>query len=87
VHQYTDGGYGHNAWPYGYGHYGVWAGAPQTYVDVSQYVDGTLILDAVDMHTKKLVFRGVGNDIVKGPEANAETIREAVKKMVATLPK
>ena len=87
VEQYTDWGYAHGAWPYGYGHYGMWAGAPQTYVDVSHYLEGTLILDAVDLHTKKLVFRGTGTDVVSGPESNAEKIREAVKKMVDALPK
>ena len=88
VQQYTDWGYGHaGAWPYGYGYYGMWAGAPRTYVDVSAYTEGTLILDAVDLHTKKLVFRGTGTAVVGGPESNADKIRDAVKQMVASLPK
>jgi hypothetical protein len=38
VQQYTDWGYGMGgAWPYGYGYYGMWAGAPQTYTDVHQF--------------------------------------------------
>src|SRR3954467_14382591 len=57
VQQYTDWGYGpHGAMPYRYGTYGVWTGAPRTYTDVSQYTQGTMILDVVDTHTKKLVF-------------------------------
>jgi hypothetical protein len=88
VQQYTDWGYGHaGAWPYGYGYYGMWAGAPQTYVDVSKYTEGTLILDVVDTHTKKLIFRGVGTAVVGGTESNAEKIHEAVKQMVEALPK
>jgi hypothetical protein len=87
VQQYSDWGYGyHGAWPYGYGYYGMWAGAPRTYVDVNQYTEGTMILDVVDTHTNKLVFRGTGTAVVGGPESNAEKIREAVKKMVAALP-
>ena len=87
VQQYTDWGYGHaGVWPYGYGYYGMWAGAPQTYVDVSNYTEGTMILDVVDTHTKKLVFRGTGTAVV-GPVRNADKIREAVKKMVDALPK
>jgi hypothetical protein len=87
MQQYTDWGYGyHNAWPYGYGYYGMWAGAPQTYIDVHNYTEGTLILDAVDAHTKKLVFRGTGTAVVGGPDSNADKIRDAVKKMVAELP-
>ena len=88
VQEYTDWGYGYGGgWPYGYGYYGMWAGAPSTYVDVSTYTEGTMILDVVDTHTKKLVFRGTGTAVVGGPEDNAGKIREAVKKMVAALPK
>ncbi len=88
VQQYTDWGYGYGGgWPYGYGHYGMWSGAPVTYLDVNAYTEGTLILDAVDMHTMKLVFRGTGTAVVGGTESNADKIREAVKKMIAALPK
>jgi hypothetical protein len=87
VQQYTDWGYGyHGGWPYGAGYYGMWAGAPMTYVDVSQYTQGTMILDFVDTHTKKLVFRGRGSAVVGGPESNAAKIREAVAEMVAAYP-
>jgi len=87
VQEYTDWGYGyHGTWPYQYGHYNMWAGAPQTYVDVNHYTEGTLILDVVDLHRKTLVFRGVGTAVVGGPEDNGGKIREAVEKMVETLP-
>lgn len=87
VQQYTDWGYGyHGAWPYGYGYYGMWAGAPQTYVDVNHYTEGTLVLDFVDTHTKKLVFRGTGSAVVAGPESNAAKIRKAVEKIIAQFP-
>jgi len=87
VQQYTDWGYGHHGtWPYRYGTYGVWAGAPRTYVDVNQYTQGTLILDFVDRHTNKLVFRGTAQAVVGDSESNAAKIREAVAKIVAGLP-
>lgn len=87
VQQYTDWGYSYGGgWPYGYGSYSMWAGAPRTYADVSQYSEGTLILDAVDTRTKRLVFRGTGTAVVGGPESNARKIEEAVAKMVAALP-
>jgi hypothetical protein len=87
VQQYTDWGYGYGGgWPYSYGYYGMWAGAPRTYVDVDQYTEGTLVLDFVDRHTKKLVFRGVGKAVVGGPESNARKIEEAVAKIVAEFP-
>jgi hypothetical protein len=91
VQQYTDWGYGTyghgGAWPYGYGSYGMWAGAPRTYTSVANYTEGTLILDVVDTHTSKLVFRGTGTAVVDGPESNARKIEKAVAKMVAALPK
>lgn len=87
VQQYTDWGYGYRGgWPYGYGYYGVGGGMPRTYVDVTQYTQGTLILDFVDTRTKKLVFRGTGQAVVGGVETNAARIREAVGKIVAEYP-
>lgn len=87
VQQYTNWGYGYGgAWPYGYGSYGMWAGAPMTYTDVNNYTEGTLILDFVDSRRGKLVFRGTGTAVVGGPETNANRIREAVQKIVAKLP-
>ena len=87
VQEYTDWGYGyHGGWPYGYGYYGMWPGAPTTYTDVTQYHEGTMVIDFVDARTKKLVFRGVGMAVVSGPSANAEKIREGVEKMVAEYP-
>ena len=53
----------------------------------AQFKPAAVILDAVDMHTKKLVFRGTGTAVVSGTESNAEKIREAVRKMVAALPR
>jgi hypothetical protein len=46
-----------------------------------------MILDFVDARTKKLVFRGIGQAVVGGPEANAAKIREAVAKMMEGFPK
>ena len=87
VQQWTDWGYGyHGAWPYRFGSYGMWYGAPMTYTDVNQYKEGTLILDFVDARTKKLVFRGVGTAVVGGPESNAAKIQDAVSKIVAAYP-
>ena len=86
VHQYTDWGYGYGAWPYRYGYYGMWAGAPRTYVDVNHYTEGTLVVDFVDARTQRLVFRGIGKAVVGGPESNARKIDEAVTKMIAAFP-
>lgn len=86
VQEYTDWGYTGGALPYRYGYYGAWAGAPRTYVDVSQYTQGTLILDFVDTKSNQLVFRGTGSAMVGNPNANADRIREAVLRIAAGLP-
>ncbi|HEY3901720.1 MAG TPA: DUF4136 domain-containing protein [Chthoniobacter sp.] len=87
VRQYTDMGYDrYGRWPYRYGYYGMWSGAPRTYTDVHQYTEGTLILDFVDAHTGKSVFRGTATAVVGGTEGNTRKIDEAVEKIVAELP-
>ena len=72
--------------PYRYGRYGAWVGGPQ-YTDVSQYTEGTLILDFVDAKTRKLVFRGIATGTVGDPQANAAKIKEAVEKILAAYPR
>ncbi len=95
VRQYTEWGYGSGVgygsgsgggWPYAYGSYGMWAGAPTTYQDTSKYTEGTLVLDVVDTHTNKLVFRGTATALVGRQGKNARNIEKAVAKMVAALP-
>ena len=84
VYQSADWGYA--GVPYGYGRYGMWSGAPRYYTDVSQYTEGTLMLDFVDAKTQKLVFRGIATGTVSDPETNAKRIREAVEKIVQDFP-
>lgn len=93
VQQYTDWGYGYGPaygpggyWPYRYGSYGMWAGAPRTYVNVNQYTEGTMILDFVDTQRNRLVFRATGQAVVGDAAENANSIREAVAMAVAKWP-
>jgi hypothetical protein len=87
VQQYTDYGYGYGGYPYRYGYYNSWTGMPPvTYTQVSQYTEGTMILDFVDTRTKKLVFRGKGTAIVEGVGNNGDKISKAVEKIVERLP-
>ncbi|MDP2203943.1 MAG: DUF4136 domain-containing protein [Methylicorpusculum sp.] len=72
--------------PYRYGRYGAWAGAPYGYTDVSQYTEGTLILDFVDAKTQKLVFRGIASATVTDSVTNAARIKEAVQKIMQDYP-
>ena len=81
----SSGGY-YGMMPYAYGRYGYWGADPLAGPDVSQYTEGTLILDFVDAKTQKLVFRGTGTGTVSDPETNADRIREAVQKIVQQFP-
>lgn len=58
----------------------MWAGGPPQYTDVSQYTEGTLILDCVDSKVQKLVFRGIATGTVGDPKSNAAKSKEAVEK-------
>lgn len=73
-------------WAYEYGLYGAWAGAPGRYTNTDPYPDGTLILDVVDLHTRKLVFRGMATAMVVDPKRSAKNIEQAVAKMIEALP-
>lgn len=84
---YQSSNWPYQGMPYGYGYYGLWASAPVIY-DVSEYTEGTLILDFVDSKTQKLVFRGIAKGTVSDqPETNAKRVREAVEKIVQKFPK
>jgi hypothetical protein len=83
---YPASSWGYAGYPYRYGRYGPWGGAPAAYTDVSQYTEGTLILDFVDAKTQKLVFRGIAKGTVGDPGTNANRIREAVTRIVDEFP-
>ena len=72
-------------WPSRYGRYGYWPNATMA-ADVTEYTEGTLVLDFVDRKTHKLVYRGVAKGIVSTQERNAEAIKLAVTKIVAGYP-
>ena len=89
VTEYVDWGYlggPRGAWPYGYGRYGMWYGAPTVYTDVRHYTEGTIVLDFVDNRTNKLVYRGTGRGTIGSPESNARKIREAVTRITSRYP-
>ncbi len=72
---------------YAYGNYTYWTGMPANLANSSKYPEGTLVLDVVDMKTETLVFRGSALAVAMGPERSAPRIENAVKKMVAALPR
>jgi len=73
---------------YGYGPYwGRYGGT--TNVDVSQYDEGTLIIDIIDLNKKELVWRGTGTGALN-PNATVEertaNINNAVAQILAQFP-
>jgi hypothetical protein len=78
---------------YGYGYgYGYW-GRPGMYgtggVDVTQYDEGTLVIDFIDMAENKLVWRGIGTGTLSqttSVEERTEKINNAVSQILAQFP-
>jgi hypothetical protein len=69
------------AYGYGYGFYG-WGGD-----DVTQYTEGTLIVDFIDPQTKKVFWRGTASDVVNHPESpNPAKITKVVGQIVDRYP-
>jgi hypothetical protein len=73
---------------YGYGPYwGRYGGT--TNIDVSQYDEGTLVIDVIDMTEKELVWRGTGTGALN-PNATVEertaNINNAVAQILAQFP-
>ena len=65
-----------------YGNYGYAVSIPET--RVSQYDEGTLVIDVADAREKELVWRGTGIKRVQ-PSPNPEQTTEAVNKAVAEI--
>ena len=72
------GGYG----GYGYGGYGYGGGMGNSTTTATTYTEGTLIIDAYDPATKKMIWRGTGTVTVKAkPEKQAKQIDKILTKM------
>ena len=82
-----------NIQSYGYGYgYGAW-GRPGMYgtggVDVTQYDQGTLIIDIIDMSSQKLVWRGIGSGVMSespSVETRTQNINNVVNQILAQFP-
>jgi hypothetical protein len=82
-----------NIQSYGYGYgYGGWgrAGMYGTGgVDVTQYQQGTLIIDIIDMSQQKLIWRGTGSGVMSDSpsvEERTENVNNAVNQILAQFP-
>lgn len=71
-------------WGYGYGRYGYggWYGGGG--VDVTQYREGTLILDVIDANAKQLVWRGFATAALN-PDAPMEKREQRLNDVIAQI--
>lgn len=68
----------------GYGWYAPWWGAYGGSTTVSQYTEGTLVIDMVPWETKDLAWRGMGTKTIKNYKDN-EKRQKAINKAVALI--
>jgi hypothetical protein len=71
--------------PYRGGQYGT--GLWYMNSDVTQYTEGTLVLDFLDRKRHLIVFRGSGKGVLSTQERNAVGIQDAVHQIIAQMPR
>ena len=73
---------------YGMGYYGWgWGGVGSSTTTVSEYTEGTLVVDMFDASSKTLVWRGVAQDELKKKQAKREKQAErAIEKLLKDFP-
>lgn len=74
-------------WGYSYPHYyGGWGGSN---IDVTNYNEGTLIVDLIEYETKELVWRGTATKVLEenpSPERAEKNLQEVVRKIFDQYP-
>jgi hypothetical protein len=72
-----------NTWNYGYS----WRRWPRQYVDVTQYTEGTVIVDVIDPASKELLWRGQGVSAVSSdPAKYASELNKTVTAILSKFP-
>ncbi len=74
---YPYGGYGYGAYPY-------WHGG--TDVSVSQYQEGTLVIDLVDANKNEVAWRGWGTKVLDDSSGNAYEVQKTIDKILNQYP-
>ncbi|MDO3642344.1 MAG: DUF4136 domain-containing protein [Mucilaginibacter sp.] len=75
------GGYGWGGFyrPYYYAYGGPFLYGGPTYAEKEHYKEGTLIIDLIDPHTRKIVWRGFGvGEVHKNPQKNIDDLPKVV---------
>ncbi len=74
--QVTDWGYRYSDYYWGHG---------GRQIDVTQYTEGTLVVDIIDAATKTLVWRGTATGTVDGQQRTPEQLQERINEVVAKI--
>jgi hypothetical protein len=78
-------GWGYRPYYYGYGQPFVYYGG-STVVDRDHYKEGTIIIDLIDTHTKKVVWRGYGvGEVHNNPQKNIDDLPKVVNGIINQL--
>lgn len=76
----TDWGYGYGAGPYRYGY-----GYGGSSVSVTQYTEGTLVVDMVNGKNKELVWRGIASGAMASQLPPPEEIDARIKEIIGAI--
>lgn len=79
-------GFGWGGWgwggfyrPYYYAYGAPFAYAGPTYAEKEHFKEGTLIIDLIDPHTRRIVWRGFGvGEVHKNPQKNVDDLPKVV---------
>jgi hypothetical protein len=72
-----------NTWEYGYDARGL----PREFIDITQYMEGAVIIDVVDPATHKLLWRGQARAVVDpDPDKYTKELARAVDAIVKKIP-
>lgn len=71
------------SWPYGWGRRGMWGSQR---VEVSQYSEGTLVLDFVNPASKELLWRGAATSALDSSSGSPQHVDEAIHKLLDGFP-
>lgn len=79
---FTTTGFGYGGWGRGYRRWGGYGGMGTSTTRENTYTDGTLVVDAWNAETEKLIWRGTSSQVLKAkPEKQEKQIRKALTKM------
>ncbi len=82
------GGFGWGGWyrPYYYAYGAPFAYGGVTYAEKEHYKEGTLIIDLIDPHTRRIVWRGFGvGEVHSNPQKNVDDLPKVVNGVLEQL--